>query len=71
MCAEVRVPVQDSLVLAVPLTEPVGPAPVPAAVNLIVTACLRVEGLGVFEVIVMVLGALTAVVLCVLAVGDE
>ena len=64
-------PVQDSPVLAVTLTEPVGPAPVPAAVKLIVTACWRVEGLGVFEAIVMVLVALTAVVLCVLAEGDE
>lgn len=57
--------------LAVTRTEPVGPAPVPAAVNLIVTACLRVEGLGVFEVIVTVLTALVAVVLCVVAVGAE
>ncbi len=57
--------------LAVTLTEPVGPAPVPAAEKLIATACWRVEGLGVFEVIVMVLAALTAVVLCVLGVGAE
>jgi len=63
--------VQDSFVLAVTLTEPVGPAPVPAAVKLIVTACWGVEGLGVFEVIVMLLAALTAVVLCVLGVGAE
>ena len=71
VCAGVRFPVQDSFVAAVTLTEPVGPAPVPAAVKLMVTACWRVEGLGVFEVIVMVLAAMAAVVLCVLAVGAE
>jgi hypothetical protein len=63
--------VQDSLVVAVTVTEPVGPTPIPVAVKLIVTACFRVAGLGVLEVILMVLVALAAVVFCVLAVGAE
>lgn len=57
--------------LAFTLTEPVGPAPTPAAVKLMLTACLSVEGLGVFEVIATVLVALTAAVLCVIGVGAE
>jgi hypothetical protein len=69
--AEVRVPLQDCPVLAFTVTEPVGPAPVPAAVKVMLTACLRVEGLGVFVVIVTVLAALAAAVLCVSAVGAE
>jgi hypothetical protein len=60
--AELSVPVQDSLVLAVTVTEPVGPAPVPATVKPMVTACRRVEGLGVLEVIVTVLATLVALV---------
>jgi hypothetical protein len=59
---ELSVPVQDSLVLAVMVTEPVGPAPPPATVKLIVTDCCRVEGFGVFEVILVVLAALVAFV---------
>ena len=69
--AEFSVPVQDSLVLAVTITEPVGPAPAPATLKPMVTACRRVEGLGVLEVIVTVLEVLSAVVLCVLAAGEE
>ena len=60
--AELSVPVQDSLVLAVTVTEPLGPAPVPATVKPTVTACWRVEGLAVFEVIVVVLATLVALV---------
>lgn len=62
VCAELSVPVQDSLVLAVMVTEPVGPAAAPATVKLIVTDSCKVEGLGVFDVIVVVLAALVAFV---------
>jgi hypothetical protein len=58
-------------VLAFTVTEPVGPAPVPVAANVMLIAWLRVEGLGVFEVIATVLAALAAVVLWVLAGGAE
>jgi hypothetical protein len=71
VCEEVSVPVQDSPVLAVTLTGPVGPAPIPAARKLIFTACCTVEELGIFEVIVMLLATLTAVVVCVVDVGAE
>lgn len=67
---EESVPVQDSPVLAVTVTDPVGPAPVPAAEKLTVTACWRLEGFGVCEAIVVVLVALTAAVRCVLGEGD-
>ena len=60
---ELRVAVQDSRVLAVTVTEPVGPEPGPAAVTLIVTACCADEGLGVLEVMLTVLLALVAFVL--------
>ena len=53
---------QDSPVLAVTVTAPVGPALPPATVKPMVTACWRVEGLGVLEVIVVMLAAFTAVV---------
>jgi hypothetical protein len=59
---DVRDPVQDSPVLAVTETEPVGPVPPPATLKPIVTDCWRVEGLGVLEVIVVLLADLTAVV---------
>jgi hypothetical protein len=60
--AELSAPVQDSLVLAVTVTEPVGPAPVPGTMKPMVTACRRVEGLGVLEVIVVELATLVAFV---------
>jgi hypothetical protein len=59
---EFRVAVQDSLVLAETVTDPVGPAPGPAAVTLIVTVCCGNEGLGVLEVILTVLFAFAAFV---------
>ena len=39
VCDEFSVALQDSLVLAVTVTEPVGPAPGPVVVKLMVTAC--------------------------------
>jgi hypothetical protein len=65
------VPVQDSPVLALTLTEPVGPVPTPATEKLMTTAWLRFDGFGVFDTIAVVLVALVAVVLCVLGEGDE
>lgn len=62
---ELRVAVQDSLVLAETVTEPVGPEPGPAAVTLIVTACCGDDGLGVLDVMLTVLLALVAFVFCV------
>lgn len=62
---ELRVAVQVSLVLAETVTEPVGPAPGPAAVTLIVTACWGDDGLGVLEVMLTVLLAFVALVLWV------
>jgi len=59
-----RVPVQDSLLLAVTVTEPVGPAPGPEAEKLMVTACFNVEGLGEREVMETELLALVAEVVC-------
>jgi hypothetical protein len=47
LCEILSVPVQDSLVLADMVTEPVGPAPVPETVKLIVTPWPGVEGFGV------------------------
>ena len=71
LCADVSVALHDSLVLALTVTEPVGPAPVPAAEKLTVTACCRVEGFGVFELMVTVLVALAAVVVWVRGDGAE
>ena len=62
---ESRVAVQDSFVLAATVTEPVGPAPGPAAVMLMITACWGDEGLGVLEVMRTLLLALIAFVFCV------
>jgi hypothetical protein len=67
---ELRVAVQDSFVLAETVTEPVGPAPGPAAVTLMITACWGDEGLGVLEVILTLLLALIAFVFC-LALAAE
>jgi hypothetical protein len=58
------VPVQDSFVLAVTVTEPVGPAPIPEAVKLIKTGCCNVDGLGEREVMETELAALVAEVVC-------
>jgi len=71
VCAAVSVAVQDSRVLAVTVTEPVGPTPGPATVKLIVTACCRADGLGLFEVIVVVLAALLTLRLAVPVVVPE
>lgn len=59
-----RVPVQDSFVLAVTFTEPVGPAPAPEALKLTETGCCNVDGLGEKEVIEIELAALVAEVVC-------
>jgi hypothetical protein len=66
----VSVPEQDSPVLALAVTDPVGPTPAPATKKLIVTACAMTEGLGVFEEIVVVLAILVAEVFCVLDVDE-
>src|SRR5579871_199269 len=68
---EERALVQLSLVLAVTVTDPVGPTPVPVALKLNVTGCCRVDGLGELPVIEIVLVALVAVVFCVLGAGAE
>ena len=51
------VPEQDSRVLAVTVTEPVGPLPGPVTVKLMVTGCCALEGFGLVEVIVVELAA--------------
>ena len=58
---EVSGPEQLPPVLALTVTLPVG-VPVPVTLNAMVTAWLTVEGFGEFEVIVVVLLALVAVV---------
>lgn len=65
VCEAESVPVQDCPVLAVTVTDPVGPAPAPDAEKLIVTTCWRVDGFGVCAVIEVVLAALLAEVCCV------
>lgn len=57
--------------LALTVTDPVGPAPAPVDEKLIFTACLCVDGLGVCDVIEVMLVALAAEVFCVFGVGDE
>lgn len=61
----VATPEQDSPVLAVTVTNPVGPAPAPDAEKLIVTACWSVEGFGAYEVIEVVVASFTAAVFCI------
>jgi len=58
-------PEQDSPVLALTVTVPVGIAPPAATETPITTAWLRVEGFGVCETIVVVVAAFAAVVFCV------
>ena len=71
LCADVSVAEHDSPVLALTVAEPVGPTPVPATENVTITACCSVEGFGVLELMVTVLVALAAVVLCVRGEGVE
>jgi hypothetical protein len=56
-----RIPVQLSPVDAVTVTEPVG-VPLPCVLNATVTACPGEDGFGAFEVIVVVLAIVEAVV---------
>ena len=60
VCEAESVPVHDCPVLAVTVTDPVGPAPAPDAEKLIVTACCRVDGFGVCAVIEVLLPILVA-----------
>ena len=60
---------QVSLVLAVTVTEPVGPTPPPETEKLMVTACCKPEGFGVFDVMLVVLAAFVAAVVWLLGAG--
>jgi hypothetical protein len=66
---EDSVPEQDSPVLALTVTEPVGIAPPAATEKLVTTPWLSVEGFGVRETMVVDVEAFVPVVFCVLDEG--